>query len=38
MGRLQVVGVGAIAIELQASKHAEYRCRLNDRDFVYCKQ
>ena len=38
MGGLQVVGVGAVAVELQASKHAEHRYRLNERDFVYRKQ
>ena len=37
-GGLQVIGVGAIAVKLQASKHAEYRYRLNDGDFVHCKQ
>ena len=38
MGGLQVVGAGAIAVELQASKHATYACRLNDGEVVDCKQ
>ena len=38
MGGLQVVGAGAIAVQLQASKNATYRCRLNDGEFVDCKQ
>ena len=37
MGELQVVGNGAIAVELQASKHAAYRCRLNNGESIYCK-
>ena len=36
-GGLQVVGVGAIAARLQASKNATFRCRLNDGEFVDCK-
>lgn len=38
MGGLQVVGVGAIAVRLEATKDATYRCRLNDGEFVDCKQ
>ena len=37
MGRLQVVGVGAIAVQLGATQDATYRCRLNDGEFVDCK-
>ena len=37
MGGLQVVGVGAIAVQLEATKDATYRCRLNDGEFVDCK-
>ena len=37
MGGLQVVGVGAIAVQLGATKDATYRCRLNDGEFVDCK-
>ena len=37
MGGLQVAGVGAIAIELQATKNATYRCRFNDGEYVDCK-
>ena len=37
MGGLQVVGVGAIAVQLDATKSATYRCRLNDGEFVDCK-
>ena len=38
MGGLQVVGIGALAVELQASKNATYRCRLNNGQFVDCKE
>ena len=37
MGGLQVVGVGAIAVQLEATKSATFRCRLNDSEFVDCK-
>ena len=37
MGGLQVVGAGEIAVQLEASKNATYRCRLNDGEFVDCK-
>ena len=36
-GGLQVVGVGAIAVDLRASKNATYRCRLNNGQYVDCK-
>lgn len=37
-GGLQVVGFGAIAVQLRASKNATFRCRLNDGMFVDCKK
>ena len=38
MGGLELVGVGAIAVQLEASKNATYRCRLNNREYVTCEQ
>ena len=38
MGGLQVVGAGAMAVQLQATKNATYKCRLNDYgEFIDCK-
>ena len=37
MGGLQVAGPGAISVQLDATKNATYRCRLNDGEFVDCK-
>ena len=37
MGGLQVVGPGAISLNLEATKNATYRCKLNDGDFADCK-
>ena len=38
MGGLRVVGVGEIAVQLDATKNATYRCRLNDGEFIDCKR
>ena len=37
MGELQVVGPGAISLNLEASKKATYRCKFNDGDLADCK-
>ena len=34
---LQIVDIGAVAVHLQASKNATFRCKLNDEQFVTCK-
>ena len=38
MGGLELVRVGAIAVQLEASKNATYRCRLNNGEYVTCEQ
>lgn len=38
MGGLQVVGVGAVAVQLEATKNAVYRCRFNNGNYVSCEQ
>ena len=38
MGGLEIVGIGAIAVQLQATKSATFRCRFNDGEYVTCKQ
>ena len=38
MGGLEIVGVGAVAVQLEATKSATYRCRLNNREYESCEQ
>ena len=38
MGGLQVVGVGAMAVQLEATENATYKCRLNNvGEYINCK-
>jgi len=37
VGGLQVTGRGQITAQIQSTKSATYRCRLNDGEFIDCK-
>ena len=34
---VQIVGIGAIAVDIQSSKNATFRCRLNNGQLRTCK-